>query len=259
MAATPPAVQYNARPVMVVWHREQWTAVVGIPLATEPGVQTLTLHQGGERRQHRAFTVRPKRYEQEWITLQNPRLVNPTPADLERIARENQDMTAALAQWTPTTLADVSFSLPVQGRWSSPFGLRRYYNGEPRRPHSGLDIAAPAGTPVRAPAPGRVVATGHYFFNGKTLFLEHGQGLVTMYCHLHRIDVKPDQRVERGEIIGAVGQTGRATGAHLHWSISLNRTMVDPVLFLPEALVAQKLAQKQTEASDLKGGKGDSK
>jgi murein DD-endopeptidase MepM/ murein hydrolase activator NlpD len=96
-----------------------------------------------------------------------------------------------------------------------------------------LDIAAPVGTPVWAPAAGRVVESGDFFFNGKTVFLEHGQGLVTMYCHLDRIDVEVDQQVDRGEVIGAVGMTGRVTGAHLHWSVSLNRTMVDPLLFLP--------------------------
>lgn len=260
--AEPPEVHAEDGPVMLVWRREQWTAAVGIPLTAQPGVRMLTQRQGQEPGRRWTFTVRDKQYEQEWITLKNPRMVDPTPADLERIARDTKDMKAALAQRTPVALADVSFVPPVQGRWSSPFGLRRYYNGQPRRPHSGLDIAAPEGTPVRAPGPGRVVETGDYFFNGKTLFLEHGQGLVTMYCHLQRVDVEPGQMVKQGEIMGAVGQTGRVTGAHLHWSVSLNRTMVDPVLFLPDAVVAQKQAQKRTATSGLKDeqdGKGDSK
>lgn len=254
-APEPPAVRSAEGPVMVVWHREQWTAVVGIALTAQPGAQTLVQQQGQASGRRWTFTIRDKQYEQEWITLKNPRMVNPTPADLERIAHDAKAMQAALAQRAPMMLADVSFVPPVQGRWSSPFGLRRYYNGQPRRPHSGMDIAAPEGTPVRAPASGRVVETGDYYFNGKTLFLEHGQGLVTMYCHLQRVDVEPGQMVQQGEIIGAVGQTGRVTGAHLHWSVSLNRTMVDPVLFLPDAVVAQK----QLAGSGLKDGKDDSK
>jgi murein DD-endopeptidase MepM/ murein hydrolase activator NlpD len=238
-AAEPPDVRHEGRLLMVVRQRGEWVAVVGLPLTTRPGVHSLIVRSGSQSTQ-RTFTVRDRYYAESRITLQNPRMVNPGKAELKRITEEQENIKAALSHWTDTVVVQEPFILPVEGRLSSPFGLRRYFNGEARRPHSGLDIAAPVGAPIRAPAPGRVVDTGHYFFNGKTIFLDHGQGLVTMYCHLDRIDVQPDQVVKGGEIIGLVGQTGRVTGAHLHWSVSLNRTMVEPLLFLPEEVVAQQ-------------------
>lgn len=238
-AAQPPEVRHAGRLLMVVRQRGEWVAVVGIPLTARPGVHSVTVRSGSQSVQ-RTFTVQDKSYAESHITLENPRMVNPGKAELQRIAEEQEKIKAALSHWTDAVVVQEPFILPVEGRLSSPFGLRRYFNGEARRPHSGLDIAAPVGAPIRAPAPGRVVDTGHYFFNGKTVFLDHGQGLVTMYCHLDRIDVQPDQVVKRGEIIGLVGKTGRVTGAHLHWSVSLNRTMVEPLLFLPEAVVAQQ-------------------
>jgi murein DD-endopeptidase MepM/ murein hydrolase activator NlpD len=236
--AQPPQVRYEGRILMVVRQQGEWIAVAGIPLTTRPGVQILAVRSGSQSTQ-RTFTVRDKPYAESHITLQNPRMVHPAQADLKRIKQEQDTIQAALSHWTEDVRLQEPFLLPVEGRLSSPFGLRRYFNGQARRPHSGLDIAAPVGAPIRAPAPGQVVETGHYYFNGKTVFLDHGQGLVTMYCHLDRIDVQPQQLVQRGDVIGLVGQTGRVTGAHLHWSVSLNRTMVEPLLFLPEEVVPQ--------------------
>lgn len=237
-SSTPPVGHYDDRRVTVVRHNGGWVAIVGIPLTASPGQHHIHVRQNGKPTQRYTFTVRDKRYAAQHITLQNKRLVHPNRQDLQRIAREKQHIEAALGHWSDTWTLDQPFLLPVEGRFSSPFGLRRFFNQQPRKPHRGLDIAAPPGTPIRAPAAGRVVATGDYFFNGKTVFLDHGQGLITMYCHLARIDVEPGDWLPRGERLGTVGATGRATGPHLHWSVSLNRAMVDPLLFLPASVAA---------------------
>ncbi|RMD80586.1 MAG: M23 family metallopeptidase, partial [Gammaproteobacteria bacterium] len=199
--------------------------------------QRLTVEEGG-RRWTLSFRVIPKDYPEQHISLADRRRVSPPARDLPRIRREAAALRAAFARWREAPRPPLALRLPVQAPVSSPFGLRRFFNGLPRRPHSGLDLAAPAGTPVRAPAPGRVTLAAELFFNGKTVVLDHGQGMQTLYCHLRRIAVAPGQQVGAGQVLGEVGATGRATGPHLHWSVSLNGARVDPALFLAPAQLA---------------------
>jgi murein DD-endopeptidase MepM/ murein hydrolase activator NlpD len=230
------SVTLNGKPVMVVEDGDSQIAVVGLSLSARAGEHTLEIRDtdtGTLRKQ--AFRVTDKQYETQHITIKNKRKVNPEKRDMQRISREQQLIRKALANHAARTPDSLRFQLPVNGPVSSPFGLRRYFNEQPRKPHSGLDLAAPEGTPIRAPAGGHISDTGDYFFNGNTVFIDHGQGLVTMYCHMSRVDVKPGQKVVVGEIIGAVGKTGRVTGPHLHWGVSLNDARVDPMLFLDEA------------------------
>jgi murein DD-endopeptidase MepM/ murein hydrolase activator NlpD len=226
-----PVARYDGKRVMIVGEPGNWSAVVGVPLSARPGRHALEIEQHGFR-EVRHFGIAKKEYAVQRLTIADRRKVNPLPEDLERIEKETAELDAAKSSWTDLPDPPLALGLPVRGEWSAQFGLRRYFNEQPRQPHSGIDIAAPEGMPVQAAASGRVVSTGEYFFNGNTVFIDHGQGLITMYCHLSRIEVEPGVEVVAGQVIGAVGSTGRATAPHLHWGVLLNQTSVDPSLFL---------------------------
>ncbi len=230
----PGPVVFRDRRVPVLRVDDRWIALVGIPLDVAPGSVEATLAPGGPDTAARRleFVVAPKKYDEQRLQVQNQRHVDPSPEDLERIERERVRIEAALGAYSADRMPDLDIQAPVAGRRSSSFGLRRYFNGQPRNPHSGMDIAVPTGTPILNPAPGRVLDAGDFFFNGNTVFVDHGRGIVTMYCHLSRIDVKPGDEVARGAPLGLVGATGRVTGPHLHWGVAVNRAMVDPALFL---------------------------
>lgn len=225
-----PNASWNDRPVAVLRKGERAIAIVGIPLSTEPGKQQVKVQQGANSSTFN-FDVEPHNYAEQRLTITNTRKVNPNALDMERINRENERLKAVKNSRADQLLTD-NFIWPVAGPVSSPFGLRRFFNDQPRRPHGGIDIAAPEGTPIMATADGVVLESGDYFFNGNSVFIEHGLGLQSFYAHLSRIDVKAGERVSQGQVIGAVGATGRVTGAHLHWSIGLNATWIDPLLVM---------------------------
>ena len=228
-----PVVRYGKKSVAVVESDGQWVAVVGVPLDAEIGSQRLTVAQSGKS-SRALFEIQDKAYPTQHITIKNKRKVNPNNYDMTRINGESAKIKAALRHWTEIETFPLPFAWPIEGRVSGLFGRRRVFNGQPRRPHSGMDIAAPSGTEIHAPAEGVVRDTGDYFFNGKTVFIDHGQGLITMFCHLDRIDVKAGEIIERGHVIGTVGATGRVTGPHLHLGVSLNDARVEPRLFFPK-------------------------
>ncbi|WP_455223353.1 peptidoglycan DD-metalloendopeptidase family protein [Kaarinaea lacus] len=228
-----PIVKFNDKRVMVTPDPKQenhWLAITGIPLSAEKGKHQLVIETNPAKKVVN-FEVKNKKYKAQHITIKNKRKVNPNEEDLKRIKKEKQEIVASLAQWSDSETLNTNFVIPVKGRLSSPFGLRRYFNKQPRKPHSGIDIAAPEGTPIVSPADGVIITTGNYFFNGNTVFIDHGQGLVTMYCHMSKIDVKPGDKVKQGQPFGAIGKTGRVTGPHLHWAVNMNDVRVDPGLF----------------------------
>ena len=231
-SATAPTAHYNNKRVMVLKENNSWYAVIGLPLASQAGRHEVQVKEASPPPVSIAFTVRDKKYKTQHITVKNKRHVNPNKKDLDRIWSEKKRIKKALRTWRKKEGINLTLDKPVEGPYSSPFGLRRFFNKQARRPHSGLDIAAAEGTPIHSPADGIVVETGNYFFNGNTVFIDHGQGLVTMYCHMSRTDVKPGDKLKRGEVFGAVGKTGRVTGAHLHWAVSLNDARVEPLLLM---------------------------
>ena len=225
-----PYVDSDGQRALVFKDGAAWVAVIGIPLSAPLGMRQVVVRDTGGRHEV-DFEVDDKRYTSQSLKV-SPRQVNLSAADLARVGRDKIRIDQALSRWTEPAPENLRLSAPVPGPRSSSFGSRRIFNGEARSPHSGMDIGAPAGTPVLAPIAGTVVDTGNYFFNGNTVFIDHGRGMISMYCHLSSIAVKPGERVAAGTQIGAVGMTGRATGPHLHWGLSLNRAWVDPELFL---------------------------
>lgn len=226
-----PYVDTDGHRALVVQEGEAWVAVIGIPLSAPLGMRQVIV-RGTKGRQEIEFLVGNKQYASQSLKVA-PRQVDLSAADLARVNQEKIRIEHALSHWTDLPPESLHLPPPVPGTRSSSFGSRRIFNGQSRNPHSGMDIAAPSGTPVLAPIAGTVVDTGAFFFNGNTVFIDHGRGLMSMYCHLSSIDVKPGERLAAGTRIGAVGMTGRATGPHLHWGLSLNRAWVDPELFLP--------------------------
>jgi murein DD-endopeptidase MepM/ murein hydrolase activator NlpD len=225
----PPEARFQGSRVWVLPHAGEWWALVGLPLSLPTGAHQLEVAAVPDPQR---FTVGSREYARQDITLKNQRQVDPDPEDLRRIEADKQAMARVKQAWSADSPGSWQLDWPARGPLSSPFGLRRYFNGQPRAPHSGLDIAAGAGTPVKAPLAGSVTLAGDLFFNGNSIALHHGQGFSTLYCHLRRIDVREGQQVAAGEVIGAVGQTGRATGPHLHLGVILNGAMVSPSLFL---------------------------
>ncbi len=227
-----PLATFNKAKVATLQRGADWVAVVGIPLSTDPGDHVLEVKLA-EKTSRILFSVRPHEYTEQRITIKNKRKVDPLPLDMDRINKEKARVSIVRAMHNDGVLSK-PFVWPVKGIISSPFGLRRFFNDKPRRPHGGIDIAADEGVPIVAPADGIVVETGDYFFNGNCVFIEHGSGLLTFYAHMSRIDVEIGDLVRSGDLIGAIGATGRVTGPHLHWSVGLNGTWVDPMLFVSE-------------------------
>lgn len=229
-----PIVMFDDKRVLVLRREDEWVAVIGIPLTQSIGPAKAIVRIVDQESSTITFEVKPYAYREQHLTVARA-YVDLTEEQLHRAGRERKIIDGALTNWRDVDLSDLSLLEPVAGRRSSSFGLRRFFNEQPRSPHKGMDVAANLGTPVIAPGDGTVTATGNYFFNGNTVIIDHGQGFVTMYCHLDEIGVEEGQHLTTGMPIGKVGATGRVTGPHLHFGTYLNGTAVDPALLLAPA------------------------
>lgn len=207
-----------------------WAALAGIDLDVPPGPAALDIVLNGPqgpRPWTRTITVAPKTFPRRNLTVDD-RYVRLSPADEARVAREQARTAALYATAGPSPLFGGRFASPIAGATASRFGERRVFNGVPKDPHSGADLRAAQGDPVRAPAAGRVALAGDLFYSGSTVVLDHGLGLYTVYAHLSRIDVVEGQSVAARSVLGLVGSTGRVTGPHLHWGVKFSGDRVDP-------------------------------
>ncbi|MFL6586170.1 MAG: M23 family metallopeptidase [Luteimonas sp.] len=222
-------VQYRDRALRVSGYG---TVVFGVGRDEAGPVQVDVTRADGSR-QSASIAITPRDWPVERINGVPPATVNPPAAIAERIRREQAQVTEARVRDHDRVDFGNGFIRPVEGRISGRFGRARSYNGQPGSPHSGMDIAAPTGTPVKAPAAGIVTFAGpDLYLTGGTLLLDHGHGVSSNFLHLSRIDAKVGDRVEQGQVIGAVGATGRATGPHLHWGMNWLDVRVDPQLVL---------------------------
>ena len=206
--------------------------VLGFGRDEKPNVVLNVEYADGKKHQQ-TLNVKARKYEIQRIEGLPPGKVTPSAEDLIRIKRENALISAARRRDESRTDFLSDFDWPVVGRISGVFGSQRVLNGIPKRPHYGIDVASPAGTPVKAPAPGRVTLVHQdMFYTGGTINLDHGHGLTSIFTHLSEIFVTEGQHVEKGSVIGSVGATGRATGPHLHWGMNWFRARIDPALLV---------------------------
>lgn len=241
-----PIVRYRGHRVLLLGGEGAWTAIVGLPLAVEPGPAVVTIDPPGAdsgAATELSFTVEPHRYPVQRLSVA-PRQVDLSPQDAARAAAERAHLDAIYALYTTGRTPQLPLRAPVDAAPQPTFGARRVFNGQARAPHSGMDLAVPAGTPVGSAGSGIVRDTGDYFFTGRTVVVDHGGGLLTLVCHLSTIAVSVGEEVREGTVLGASGASGRATGPHLHFAVIANGAFVDPALWLAPGAAPPRARQR---------------
>jgi len=212
---------------------DEWTALamLGTGSLAKPGtgrVRAEVKGADGPLELERPVAIVERTFAEQRLNVAK-KMVNLTKAQLDRHYREQAETMVVLNDFSPERFWDGNFVRPVPGEVSSTYGLRRIFNGEPRKPHAGVDFRGKEGTPVGAVAPGEVVLTGEHYFSGNVVYVDHGLGVVSVYCHLSAIDVTKGQFVSAGQVIGKIGATGRVTGPHLHFGLCVLGQYVDPM------------------------------
>lgn len=226
-----PRVEWEGRQVLVTTDGDHYKAVVGLALSVAAGNHSLKVREANGSQRTVPVKVTSKKYREQRLTVA-PSQVDLSAEDAARVAEEQKRQRASLDSFSEALPGTFVLQPPIPGKRSDSYGSRRFFNGQARNPHSGMDISGATGTPIQAPADGTVLDTGDFFFNGNTVIIDHGRGFVTMYCHLSAYAVKKGDKVSTGQKIGEVGATGRVTGPHLHFGVLLNGASIDPGLFL---------------------------
>jgi murein DD-endopeptidase MepM/ murein hydrolase activator NlpD len=220
-----------------------WVAWGVIPLDAAAGpagyALSATRADGSALASSGTIPVEAKTFPEQRLTVEE-KFVNPPKAELKRIEREKKQLAAIYARRTALPPPSSPFVPPVSGDPTSEFGTRRFFNGEPRAPHPGIDLHAASGTPVAVSGPGRVALATDLYYSGGTVIIDHGGGLFTVYAHLSKIEAKDGASVKAGEIIGLSGATGRVTGPHLHWGAKVGDVIFDPRALLDPRLFGPK-------------------
>jgi len=223
-------------PVQMDAHEGAWRGAVllGVPHGSEQEPRTLRADvrtAAGRETVERELALLARQYPEQHLNVDR-KYVEVAQSDLDRHAAERARVVAALSRMELRRQWELPMLRPVPGQVSSAYGLTRYFNGKPRKPHMGVDLRGAEGTAIRACADGEVMLAEEHFFAGKSVYIDHGQGVVSMYFHLSAIGVAPGDRVRRGEVVGMVGSTGRVTGPHLHFGLAVQGELVDPLPLL---------------------------
>jgi len=224
--------QWQQKKVPFVRVNDEWISLIGVDLDVKPGEYKVDLsfkfNDGHVEKRDQAIAVQPTEYPTTQLTVED-KYVELNPKDLARANREAKEINTIYASTLNEMLWTAPFTVPIPGETSGRnFGHRRVFNGEPRAPHNGADLRAPTGTPIHSSNRGRVVLAKNLFFTGNTVIVDHGLGVILLYAHLSRIDVKVDEMVDKGQLLGLSGATGRVTGPHLHWGLRIQGARVDP-------------------------------
>ena len=228
-----PKVFFKAKETKVLQKDGKYLAIIGIGIEEKVG-QKHIVAVTKNKKEHFYFDTEPKSYKKEYIKLKTNKRVSLSKEDLQRFHNEKVKTKKVIESFNKTLSSNLEFISPLDGRISSTFGKKRYYNGKAKSPHKGTDIAAKRGTPIIAAESGIVALKEELFFNGNTIYLDHGEGVVSIYCHMQKFAVNKGDEVQKGDVIGYVGTTGRSTGPHLHFGIILNNEAVDPGVFIAD-------------------------
>jgi murein DD-endopeptidase MepM/ murein hydrolase activator NlpD len=223
--------QWQEKKIPFVRADDEWVSIIGVDLDVKPGEYkadvSYKFQDGRTEKREAVIDVQPTEYPTTQLTVEE-RFVQLNPRDLARANRETKEINAIYSSISKEMLWTKPFVVPIPGEGGRNFGHRRVFNGEPRAPHNGADLRAKTGTPIRSSNRGRVVLAKNLFFTGNTVIVDHGLGIILLYAHLSRMDVKPGQMVESGQVLGLAGATGRVTGPHLHWGLRIQGARVDP-------------------------------